>query len=154
MIESHILIGLNLIWIVATIFALSIVLIKLKGNWLHKAISIIFLFLTTFSSISLWRELQGSPKPTVVVNEFIIRAYLIKEPSKGIDGKIWLWGFFPDDVEPKNISIPYSKNMHEKLMTNEGLSEGNPQVLQMGKNSLDLDDYELIDLNSYNLPKE
>ena len=154
MIESYILIGINLAWILVTIFVMSVVFIKLKGNWVHKAICIIFLSLSVFSSIKVWNEIQGSPKPTTELNEFIVRSYLIQEPTSKERGKIWLWGFYPDEIEPKNILIPYSKKIHEQLMNNEAMSQGRPQKFQRLNDSTDIDGHELVDINPFNLPKD
>jgi hypothetical protein len=154
MIESYVLIGFNLIWILAAVFALSVVFVKLKGNWVHKALFTTLLFASVFSSVKLWNEIQGSPKGTSEIEGFIVRAYVIKEPSRDKDGKIWLWGFYPEEVEPKSLSIPYSKKMHEKLMNNQGMAKGRPQQFQKGKKSSDLEDHELAEITPYSLPKD
>lgn len=130
--NSYTLIGFSVIWAIIILFGLSWIFISSKGLWYIKALATAFAFVLIFSTILVWRQIQGTPKNIQEIEGLIIRAYLVREPTKTDKGNIWLWVIEPERkvLEPVNISVPYSRELHEELSKNEGLRKGRPQQVK------------------------
>jgi hypothetical protein len=122
------IIGISIIVLIILVFLISLIFIFLKGKWYIKIITTLSAFLLVFGTISVWKNIQGTPKMMTNLEGLTINSYLIKEPHNGNPGKIWLWGFEHEKYEePLNIETPYSKQLHRELMENKGLKDGRAQ---------------------------
>jgi hypothetical protein len=128
---SFFVIGIWLTLALSVVCFLAWEIIYTKGLWYLKAISSAIVIALIFFSIFTWREIQGTPKYIKDPDGLIVRSYMIKEPKNAEKGKIWLWVTDPKKTsEPFNIEIPYSKDIHKKLMQNKALAEGRGQRIK------------------------
>lgn len=131
---SYFVIGIWLALTLSVVCFLSWEIIYTKGLWYLKVISSAIVIALIFFSVYTWREIQGTPKFVKNPDGLIVRSYMIKEPKRGEEGKIWIWVTDPDRrSEPFNVEIPYSKDTHKKLMENRSLAEGRAQRIKKSR---------------------
>lgn len=122
------IIGFSIIALILIAFIISLFFIFLKGKWYIKVITTAAAFILVFGTISVWKNIQGTPKITTNLEGLLVKAYIIREPQKDHPGKIWLWAVDPNgNDEPMNFETPYSKQLHRELAENRGLKEGRAQ---------------------------
>lgn len=130
------------------------VLTLTKGRWNLKIFSTTVAFIMLVGHVFLINHLLGRPKHLDFVDNFIVISYQIHEPSNNNVGLIRLWGNSDNQLEPLNISIPYSKNLHKQLEENDGLKNNRPQILEIEDyKQQDKVEYKLKDFSSRLPPK-
>jgi hypothetical protein len=141
---SYVLIGIIIAWFIVIIGFLSWNIISARGPWYTKFSLVLVTMLFISSNLYFWTVFQGTPATRTDLNGLLVKSFIVKEPRLADPGKIWIWVIDPDHwiQEPLNISVPYSKKLHQELSENESLKKGRPQRMVKRSRGLGNDDHE------------
>lgn len=116
---------------IAVAFALLVALllwliVGARGYWPVKLALIVAL---PIFALFVWRALdsyKGYPAAFEPPNDSVLLASVVREPSDGEKGAVWLWlvplgedvpllGYKPGEGEPRAYRLPYSRPLHEQV---------------------------------------
>lgn len=129
----------NLILIsVCYVFLLALVLYALiysrLSHWFKTGLLILSVVFYCLSFIT-WQESQGWPASVELPQKFLLHHGIVREPNSDLndDGEVVLWASrvheFAISIAPRAYSMPYSKELHEKVeKANQAMESGKQQV--------------------------
>ena len=103
---------------ISLMFMLTLLLVGTiysRLHWVTKAFFIVFSLAVITMDYRVLTNALGWPVMDQLPDTVQIMGVDIREPAHGSKGEIYVWYMTSDQIEPRNVQIPYSKEMHKKM---------------------------------------
>lgn len=104
---------------ISLMFMLALLLIGTihsRLHWIAKAFFIVFSLAVVTMDYKALTDSLGWPVLDNLPDSFQVLGVEIREPARGDEGAIYVWyRTYEEGREPRNVRIPYTKDMHKKM---------------------------------------